>query len=165
MKNLFKDLQVFWFFFNRPGLKRRIAEGRVMPPLITEEARSLPHKNSMYCSFCGSAIKIDSNFCSTCGKPLTDKESGNKEALVNNSESNKSGEVPKRRNFAWAGFVGFLIIFIFLFNVLASEYSGDPSPSVEDKRIAYLNCIDSYRGWGWTTNPEYAQQACVHLLK
>ena len=128
MKSFLADLRARWFFFGRPS-QRGLAESRVMPPLIREESDSLPHRNSTYCRFCGSAIKIDSNYCATCGKPIVEQELDSKETSINNSESNKSGGVPKRPNLAWAGFVGFLIIFIFLFNVIASEFSGDSSPS------------------------------------
>ena len=132
MKRFLTDLRARWFFLGRP--EWRINEDQDLPLLIPEESSSTPHKSSTYCRFCASTIKLDSNYCAACGKPLSDQAVGDKETSISNSESNKSGVVPKRRNFAWAGFVGFLIIFIFLFNVLASEFSGEPSPSNNSKQ-------------------------------
>jgi len=132
MKSFFKDLQARWFFLGRP--EWRIIKDQGLPLLIPEESNSTPHKSSIYCRFCGSAIKLDSIYCASCGKPLTDKDVVDKEASISNCETSKSGRVPKRRNLSWAGFVGFLIVFVFLFNVFVSEFSGESNPSNNSKQ-------------------------------
>ena len=80
------------------------------------------------------------------------------------------GQIPLRARIIIGLFAAYLLILAciplytaFIFPLINGGGNGEPS--AQEKRIEYLNCIDSYRGWGWTTNPDYAKEHCVHFLK